>query len=407
MNTPALRFRLETESSHTEAQVHGEWEERRLDKAFRFDVATNTLSRAQLAENGTVRNIHYGDVLIKFGSVLDIESQTVPFVADDLFRCNTKNRLMDGDVVMADTAEDEAVGKVTEILGATLLPTVSGLHTIVLRPLEKFGKGFLGYCLNAPAYHDNLASIMQGVKVLSINKGALSETRFSAPSLPEQQKIGVFFRTLDALIAEREEAIGKTEAIKKSMLQKMFPQGDATVPEVRFGGFEGEWRIFHFDQVFQHVSSKGYQIQADEYLDIGEYPVVDQGQMPVVGYSNNSSKVCRAKANPVIVFGDHTRIVKYVDFDFVVGADGTQLLRAMGHDLSFLTAVVRGLPLPNMGYSRHFKLLQESTFLLPSLPEQQKIGAFFRSLDALIAGRREEVEKLKQMKKALLERMFV
>lgn len=286
------------------------------------------------------------------------------------------------------------------------MPFVFSTGYAQLRP---YGDGyFLLSLLQGDAFVNRVLDECTGTSYPAISDSRLADIPVAYPSsLPEQQKIGVFFRTLDALIAEREEAIGKTEAIKKSMLQKMFPQGNATVPEVRFGGFEGEWRIFHFDQVFQHVSSKGYQIQADEYLDIGEYPVVDQGQMPVVGYSNNSSKVCRAKANPVIVFGDHTRIVKYVDFDFVVGADGTQLLRAMGHDLSFLTAVVRGLPLPNMGYSRHFKLLQESTFLLPSLPEQQKIGAFFRSLDALIAGRREEVEKLKQMKKALLERMFV
>lgn len=198
------------------------WKKKCLEEAFLFDVATNTFSRAQLSGAGAVRNIHYGDVLIKYGSVLDVEHEWVPFVADDSFKCSSKNRLKDGDIVMADTAEDEAVGKVTEIRGASHRKIVSGLHTIVLRPLEGYGESFLGYCLNAPAYHESIVSIMQGVKVLSINKSALVETSFCAPSVPEQRKIGSYFRSLDALIAARREEVGKLKQMKKAMLERMF-----------------------------------------------------------------------------------------------------------------------------------------------------------------------------------------
>lgn len=201
----------------------GEWEEKKLGTSFGFGVQNNTLSRSELSFAGTVRNIHYGDVLIKFGSVLDVSKDAVPFVADKSFKCTGKNRLADGDIVMADTAEDEAVGKVTEIRGTENAPAVSGLHTIVLRPLCKYAEGFLGYSLNAPAFHERLVSLMQGIKVLSINKGTLAETVFLAPAEPaEQQEIGSFFRSLDALLAARREEAEKLKQLKKAFLERMF-----------------------------------------------------------------------------------------------------------------------------------------------------------------------------------------
>ena len=178
------------------------------------------------------------------------------------------------------------------------------------------------------------------------------------------------------------------------------------VPEVRFKGFDGEWKEKTFDEMFERLQAKDCQIQSDEYLEVGKYPVVDQGKDAIIGYSNRTDKVFRAKENPVIVFGDHTREVKFVDFDFVIGADGTQLLRSHDNDIAFAFYALKQVQLPNMGYSRHFKFLLEAKFFVPSLPEQRKIGACFREMDALIAARREEVGKLKDLKKALLERMF-
>lgn len=200
----------------------GDWEKKRLGDSFNLEVSTNTLSRAELSQTGMVRNVHYGDVLIKYGSIVDVSNEAIPFIADCQFKCDRKNKLMDGDVIMADTAEDETAGKVTEIRGIGDKLLVSGLHTIVLRPNEKYGDGFLGYCLNAPGYHESLSSVMQGAKVLSINKGVLSDTDFLAPSLPEQQKIGAYFRSLDALLASRREEIGKLQQMKKALLERMF-----------------------------------------------------------------------------------------------------------------------------------------------------------------------------------------
>lgn len=304
---------------------------------------------------------------------------------------------------------DVLFGKLRPYLGNWILAEFKGLAVgdwWVLRP-KGIDSEFLYTLIQSPSFQD-VANQSSGSKMPRADWSLVSETFFSCPNDPvEQRRIGSLFRLLDALIAGREKALEKLEALKKSMLLKMFPQGDATVPEVRFKGFTGEWEKSSFDEMFIHIPSKAYQIQSTNYRESGQFPVVDQGKVRIVGYTDNAGKVFKAKDNPVIVFGDHTREVKFVDFDFVIGADGTQLLRTPENDIQFMSYVVQSTPLPNMGYSRHFKFLQEATFLAPTLPEQQKIGAYFRSLDALLAARREEIGKLKQMKKALLERMFV
>ena len=215
----------------------GEWEAKRLGDAFSMSVSTNTLSRACLTEEGTVRNVHYGDILTKLKSVTNVNSEELPYVADNDFKTSTKNLLQDGDVVMADTAEDamvgkvnifiqkvvhHLVGKVTEIRNVGCAQVVAGLHTVILRPLDDFGAGYLGYYLNSDAFHLGLLRIMQGVKVLSINKSFLADYSLLFPSLHEQRKIGAYFRSLDALISARQEEVGKMKDLKKALLDRMF-----------------------------------------------------------------------------------------------------------------------------------------------------------------------------------------
>ena len=157
-------------------------------------------------------NVHYGDVLIKFGEYLDATKVTLPFIPSqqlvDKFRSSL---LQDGDVIMADTAEDEAVGKCTEIAGIQGFPVISGLHTIPLRPTRSFAPGYLGYYMNSDAYHDQLLPLMQGIKVTSVSKSAILNTDILYPAdSDEQARIGRFFIQLDTLITlhQREHATG-------------------------------------------------------------------------------------------------------------------------------------------------------------------------------------------------------
>ena len=177
------------------------WEQRKLGDEFAF-LKNNTLSRAELSDSeGAVRNIHYGDILTKFGSVLDGAHVGIPRIMnEETARSLTNDQLRDGDIIVADTAEDEAVGKCTELRELGINKIVSGLHTIPLRPYSRYAPGFLGHYLNSDAYHCQLKPLMQGIKVISISRTALAETQLTVPSFDEQRQIGGYFSNLDALI---------------------------------------------------------------------------------------------------------------------------------------------------------------------------------------------------------------
>ena len=166
-------------------------------------LQNNTLSRADLSnEAGVAKNVHYGDVLIKFGEVLDVSKEQLPMISDESILTKYKTSfLQNGDVIIADTAEDTTVGKCSEIVGLNDEVVLSGLHTIPYRPVEKFAPKYLGYYLNSDAYHNQLLPLMQGIKVTSISKSAMQDTDIIYPkSKEEQTEIGNYFDVLDHLI---------------------------------------------------------------------------------------------------------------------------------------------------------------------------------------------------------------
>jgi len=203
-----------------------DWEQRKLGEIL-IGLQNNTLSRADLSnETGVAKNVHYGDVLIKFGEVLDVSKEKLPMISDESILSKYKSSfLQNGDVIVADTAEDSTVGKCSEIAGLNDEIVLSGLHTIPYRPIEKFASGYLGYYLNSSAYHNQLIPLMQGIKVTAISKSAMQDTDIVYPkSMEEQGKIGDYFQLLDNLITLHQRKCDKLKKFKKYMLQNMFPQ---------------------------------------------------------------------------------------------------------------------------------------------------------------------------------------
>ena len=199
------------------------WEQRKLGDCFEF-LKNNTLSRADLnGENGTARNVHYGDILIKFGDCLDGERSDLPFITDDTVLPKFAGSILrEGDVIFADTAEDEAAGKCVELRKLPKEPTISGLHTIPARPRFPFGTGYLGHYLNSDAYHRQLLPLMQGIKVISVSKAALQDTQVRFPSLSEQAAIGAALSGIDSLITLHQRKLELLRNAKKSLLDRMF-----------------------------------------------------------------------------------------------------------------------------------------------------------------------------------------
>lgn len=127
------------------------WEQRKVGEVF-YGLQNNTLSRAELSlENGVAKNVHYGDILVRFGEVLDVGKEPLPMIADESVVAKYRSSfLQNGDIVIADTAEDETVGKCSEIVGLRSEKVIAGLHTIPYRPLFNFASGYLG-CLSQTA----------------------------------------------------------------------------------------------------------------------------------------------------------------------------------------------------------------------------------------------------------------
>ena len=411
-----------------------DWEQRKFVSVFE-GLQNNTLSRADLNyENGTVKNVHYGDVLIKFGDYIDASETDLPYISDDAKADKFKNSfLQDGDIIIADTAEDDTVGKCTEIQGSEGLKLSSGLHTIACRPKEKYGPMFLGYYINSPAYHNQLKPLMQGIKVTSISKSALQDTDMIMPkSIEEQTMIGEYFASLDSLITLQQRKYDKLVNVKKSMLEKMFPREGAKVPEIRFEGFTDDWEQRKLSDIVERVTRKNQDLESELPLTISaQYGLIDQNEFfdkriaskDVSGYYlvKNGEFAYNKSTSTDAPWGAIKRLDRYdmgvlstlyivfsileedkTDSDYLVTYYDTALWHKGVQAVAAEGARNHGL----LNISAE-DFLETSLQLPQDVEEQKLIGKYFKKLESLITLQQRKLEKLKNIKKSMLEKMFV
>ena len=159
--------------------------------------------------------------MTKFGDVVDCTKEELPYIADKAKLGSKTSYLQNGDVIIADTAEDDTVGKATEIFNIQT-PVVSGLHTMACRPRLNFESRFLGYYINSACYHNQLYPFMQGVKVTSISKGNIALTKIRYPANKEQQKIASMIALLDDRIKKQQQLIDSLKLYKRGALNSLF-----------------------------------------------------------------------------------------------------------------------------------------------------------------------------------------
>ena len=408
---PEIRFK----------EFHDDWEQRKFDEVF-MSLQNNTLSRAKLNdEAGAAQNIHYGDVLIKYDEVLDVSNEPLSYIEKQTIADKFKTSyLQNGDVIIADTAEDETVGKCTEIAGLTDQKVISGLHTMPVRPNRKFAPGFLGFYLNSAAYHDQLKPLMQGIKVTSISKGAVQDTVITFPSdLKEQKEIGAYFESLDRLITLHQRELDKLKIIKKSMLENCFPKNDESTPKFRFSGFTDDWEqrkvgdFLTLSKIPGHTGVDAKKLTVKLWgKGVVEKTDIFSGSENTQYYVRHAGQFMYGKLDFLhAAFGivpanldNYESTLDSPAFD-LNGIDGQFLLERVTQEDFYLRngMIANG--------SRKAKRIHEDTFLnmdfmVPSLNEQKQIGDFFRRLNNLITLHQRKLEKLNMLKKSLLKSMF-
>lgn len=166
------------------------------------------------------------------------------------------------------------------------------------------------------------------------------------------------------------------------------------------------WSLVAFDEAIEDATGGHPKTPQSDYLPNGLYPIIDQGRDLIGGYTNEASALS-AVGLPVLVFGDHTRCLKFVDFPFGAGADGVKVLRPRdGFHPRFLFHYLRTVSLPGAGYARHFKYLREVQIPRPPMEEQHRIVDVLDSIDEIIAMRKKSLARLEELADAVFVRMF-
>ena len=228
-----------------------DWEVKRFRDIGNF-LRNNTLSRDKMSESeGCIQNIHYGDILIKYKEILKVSKTNIPWIVEDRKYSPLGDMLQNGDIVISDTAEDYTVGKATELMEINGAFVVAGLHTMPFRPLsDLFSPRFLGYYLNSMAYRFQLYALVQGIKVCSISKKAMSGTFLIVPPLAEQEKIAEILSTWDKAIDKQTQLIEKLELRKKGLMQQLL------TGKKRLPGFTDEWKKVKLGEISKRVTRK-------------------------------------------------------------------------------------------------------------------------------------------------------
>ena len=407
-----------------------EWESHKFSEIFSI-LQNCTLSRAELSyEDGLALNVHYGDILTHFDEVLDVETAVLPRIPDEKVVFKFKqSTLRNGDIVIADTAEDETVGACVEIINSEGKTLISGLHTIPARPNQKFALGYLGYYMNSPSYHNQLFPLMQGTKVTSLSKSALQATGINFPSAwREQAAISLHFTELDNLIDTQQSKCAQMGSVVLSMREKLFAKPEQPFPENRFAGFSNTWRWRKLGEIAEKVTEKNTDSSIREtFTNSAEFGVISQRNYFDHDITNTDN------------IGGYY-IVRPQDFVYnprisTIAPVGPINRNRLGRNgvVSPLYTVFRTHDIDTVFLEWYFKCsywhqymyyngntgarfdrfsISDEVFFempipWPTIEEQQKIGQFLEDVHSLVILYRQRLEKLKNIKAACLEGMFV
>ena len=257
-------------------------------------------------------------------------------------------------------------------------------------------------------YQGNIANGSRKAKRIHVD--TFSDMPIDVPTLDEQDKIGYFFDQLDNLIAANQRKLDLLKEQKKGYLQKMFPKNGSKFPQLRFAGFADAWEQRKLGEVFNYEQPTKYIVKSTEYDDDFETPVLTAGKSFVLGYTNENTGIKKATVeDPIVIFDDFTTSSHYVDFPFKIKSSAMKLLSLNddANDFYFMFNTLKKIKYVPQSHERHWiSRFSEFEIYKPTLAEQKKIGSFFHQLDDTITLHQRKLEKLQELKKGYLQKMF-
>jgi len=341
-----------------------------------------------------------------------------------------QNEVEFGDVFFTTSSETpEEVGMTSVWLG-------SGKNTYLnsfcfgYRLTEELDSYFIAYLLRSFNTRKKITYLAQGISRYNISKNKVMQICISRPKISEQYHIGSYFQNLDKLITLQQQKHDKLVTLKKAMLDKMFPKEGADVPEIRFKGFTGDWDEKKLGDIGYTYTGLTGKTKADfghgngryiTYMNVFSNPVADNDITEAIEVDNNQNKVqfgdvffTTSSETPeevgmssVWLKNCHNTYLNSFCFGYRpnIKVDNyyfANLLRS--------TVIRKRIIFLAQGISRYNiskNKVMEISVPLPNLEEQKQIGSYFQNLDKLISLHQQEIQKLKNIKKACLEKMFV
>lgn len=318
------------------------------------------------------------------------DSSTLQEVKEEIVR--SEDYLQPGDILFVrSNGNRDLVGRCM-LIDKNILSTFSGF-CIRLRINDKntYNPYFFTYHFKAPLFRKSIAGSAIGANIQNLSQNRLGNYELNIPEYFIQCRIAEILFRYDSLIENYQKQIKLLEEAAQRLYKEWFvdlrfPRYEKT--KIVDGVPEG-WEKKKVGDLLCKVQ-RTRQVPATYYQRTGLIPIIDQGKDYIAGYTNDNGCLVKVDDIPYIIFGDHTRILKYINFSFAKGADGVQLIMSNNHrrmPQSLLYASLVNIDLSNYSYARHFKYLKEQVILLPSEDLSKKyddvVSFFYRDIKNL------------------------
>ncbi len=396
MNVPKLRFK----------EFKDEWNAFNLKNYFKY-FSTNSLSRAQLCNSGILKNIHYGDIHKKYGAIT-LSDDILTYVKDHDYN-NKFTICRNGDLIIVDASEDyEGIGKATEILGIVNNNVISGLHTIHARDLSNsFVYGFKGYYFNSPIIHNQIRILANGFKVFGISKDTINKLKINIPSKKEQIKIVETLRLLDKKIELQLQKIEALKLYKICLKNSMFNNVKTTKTKLKY--ILKKWNEKNKNNEYDYVESV-----SNKYGFISQNEQFEDRNVA----SKNKSNYYIIRKN-VFAYNPSRLDVGSLalkDNDLVSLVSPLYECFTTNQNIYFMLEWFDSNEFKKGTFSKfeggvrntlNFTNLCEINISLPSINDQNKIANILMIFNNKLKYENRKLKKLKDLKKGLMQNMFV